>query len=71
MSDHFPCHTAYHSNFFVLRLDVRFNGQPVKLNFTSDRQLELCGQPAESVALSMVGQVIYFSVFSTTYIGTP
>ena len=53
MSDHFPCHTAYHSNFFVLRLDVHFNRLPVKLNFSSDGQLELCGQPAESVVLSM------------------
>ena len=53
MSDHFPYHTTYHSNFFVLRLNVRFNGQPVRLNFSSDGQLELCGQPAESVALSV------------------
>ena len=53
MSDHFPCHTAYHSNFFVLRLDVRLNRLPVKLKFSSDGQLELCGQPAESVGPSM------------------
>ena len=51
MSYQFPCHTAYHSNFFVLRLDVRLNRLPVKLNTSPDGQLELCGQPTESHAV--------------------
>jgi hypothetical protein len=48
---HFPLYTAYYSNVFVLRMDIRLNGLP--LNFSSDGQLVLCGQPAESVPLSM------------------
>ena len=48
-----PYYTAYYSNFFVLRLNVCLNRQPVKLNISLDGQLELCGQLAVSAGLSM------------------
>ena len=38
--------------------------QPVKLNISSDGQLELCGQPADSAGLSM-GIVSYWVIIST------
>ena len=54
MSCHFPCHTAYHSNFFVLRLDVRLNRLPVKLKLSSDGQLEVCGSQGEALPMESV-----------------
>ena len=53
-SCHLPCHTAYHSNFFVLRLDVHLNRAPVKLKLSSDGQLEVCGTQGGALPMESV-----------------
>ena len=48
MSLHFPCNVAYHSNSFVLKVDVSVNSLKFKLNTSTDGRLELCSRGTEA-----------------------